>query len=248
MNRVDWGVEGINMAGMSTTMLLGLLSLRSCRRGIPGWLLEYVVQMHLGCTNWGVVMAVNSAVPGWMLVNGPKRRSVMGMTMNGLTVHIVSLLGVVVVFVTRVGKIQGTGIRGVMPDDMLVADFVVIIVYTILVTKVVGSRADRDLFGLPEDRLQIHLGRANSRIVMAVDCTVLGWMLVHSLRRAVLRTLSVDGLVIHVVSFLIEVLVLVLVLVQMEILMRGVVGCDWVDLMSRGVEGFDMVTLGTTGR
>src|ERR1700744_3357470 len=98
MDRVDWGVEGINMTGTSTTLLFGPLSLRSCRqRGIPGWLLEHIVQMHLGCTNWGVVMAVNSAVPGWMLVNGRKRRSEIRMTMNGLMVHMVSLFGVVVV-------------------------------------------------------------------------------------------------------------------------------------------------------
>lgn len=88
----------------------------------------------------------------------------------------------------------------------------------------------------------MHLGRANRRIVMAVDCTVLGWMPVDSLGCAVLLTMSVDGLVIHVVFFPVE----VLVLVQMEILMRGVVvGCNWVDQMSRGVEGVNMVRVGT---
>lgn len=53
----------------------------------------------------------------------------------GVTMDLV----VVVVFVTWVGKIQGAVVRGVMPDDVLVADFVVIVIYTILVTKVVGS-------------------------------------------------------------------------------------------------------------
>jgi hypothetical protein len=73
--------------------------------------------------------------------------------------------------------------------------------------------------------------------------------------RSVLRRVPVDGgcmgmmIVdgsVHVVPFLVEVLT-VLVPMQVMLLMRCRVGCNWMDEVNRSIEGLDMV-LRTTGR